>query len=234
MIALIASLFLSSVLVSSAQAETPVTPVINVTVVTTPVTDEASDATEIPTSQYGVSLVIASNCSVKVTAKNLSAVKAGKLVGEVEAAKSQCLTAKAERDEKARRDLASSARSGSENTLIAAGAEAIKNGHSVDYSSKANGDLHFVAGPAAEIGAAYQAYGQIRGVGGIVDSAGYLRTQARIGLAMPQTSLSPVAAPVTRPAASTDTDALGACRTSLKKKGELLEAKDKLLETCGS
>lgn len=223
MIALIASLLLSSVLVPSAHAETQTAPVINVTVVTPAVTDEASDATEIPTSQYGVSLVIGSNCSVKATGKNMSPAKAGRLALEIEEAKAQCMEAKAKRDDKAHSDQMATARSASEDTLISAGAEAIKNGHSVDYSSKANGDLHFVAGPAAEISAAYQSYGQIRGVGGIVDSAGYLRTQARIGLAMPQTSLGPVAAPVTQPVTNTDDTALSVCRKALEKKGKLLE-----------
>lgn len=214
-------LLLSS-FVSMAHAETPTTgttgTVVNVTYVAPVVTDEASDATEIPTSQYGVSLVIGSNCIVKVTGRNLSPVKAGQLAGEIETAKAECLAAKARRDDKARADKVAADRSASENTLIAAGAELVKKGGSVDYAAEADGDVRFVSGPAAETRAAFQAYGQMGVVGGTVDMAAYRRVQARVGLALPQVQTVPPPA-----ASTTDADALGECQQALAKKGKMLE-----------
>lgn len=225
------SLILSS-LISAARAEEPT---INVTVVAPAVTDEAADATEIPTSQYGVSLVIGSNCSVKVTGKNLSAKKAGQLAGEIEAAKGKCMANKARRDDKARADQVATARSKSEDTLISAGADAVKNGGSVDYSSKANGDLHFVAGPAAE----WSAYGTAVSNGnGYVPgmSVGYVDPQMamlyRLGAGQAAFAAHPVVPgavmpmqPAAQPATTTDNSAaLGECQQALKAKGKLLES----------
>lgn len=233
MIALIASYLLASVLVPSAHAETPPAAVVNVTVVAPVVTDEASDATEIPTSQYGVSLVIGSNCTVKVTGKNMSPVKAAAVVSEIESAKALCLAAKAKRDDKARADQVATARSASLDKLIVSAGEAGEKGVDVRVVTP---DTTVEMGDHLD----WQAYGEAVGDNGYVpgmpvgyvspDQAMLYRLNAGMGAhpAVPG-AVMPLQQPVvqtppsTQPVASADTVALGACRTALEKKGKMLE-----------
>lgn len=206
MIALLLSSFL-------AHAETPV---INVTVVAPVATDEADYDVRVPTSQNGVSIVIGSDCKVALTGKNLSAKKVGQLAGEIEAAKSDCLDAKAKRASMAQRDAAAATLTTAQATLVASAAIPVANGGSVSFTAKPDGTMTLDTGPVAETRAAFQAYGQMGVVGGPVDMASYRRVQARIGFAMPQAQTV-----VPSPAASISEEA--ELRRALEAKQALIE-----------
>lgn len=235
MIALIASYLLASVLVPSAHAETPPAAVVNVTVVAPVVTDEASDATEVPTSQYGVSLVIGSNCTVKVTGKNMSPVKAAAVVSEIESAKALCLAAKAKRDDKARADQVATARSASLDKLIVSAGKAGEEGTDVrvvtdDVTVEIGDHLDWQAfGGSAMNGNGYvpgMPVGYVDPSAAAIFRLNYFGSSAHPavpGAVMPLQQPVVQTPPSTQPVASADTVALGACRTALEKKGKMLE-----------
>lgn len=176
-----------------------------------------AEETVIPMPSYGVNVIIGDDCSVKAVG-HVPAAKAGELAEKFGAVESRCLSDKARRDDKARADKKATARSASEDKLLEAGAELVKKGGSIDYSAKADGDIRFVSGPAAETRAAVEAYGQISGVGGMVDMTAFRRVQARVGFALPQAqTISPP------PAASAVSADLDECKEALKAKAELID-----------
>ena len=218
---MIVSLLLSSLFVSAANAETPI---VNVTFVTPAVTDEASDATEIETSQYGVSLVVGSNCSVKVIGRNLSPKKVGALVTEIEAAKGRCLADKARRDDKARADLASSARSVSLDKLIVSAGTAGEKGIDVRVVTD---DTTVEMGDHLD----WQAYGEAVNGNGVVPGMplGYVDPNAAMlyrlnGGMNAHPAIPGVVVPAQQPVA--DNGALTTCQSALRGVSERLA-------TCG-
>lgn len=207
---MIVSLVLSSLFVSSANAE-----------------DEGVD---LPLPFVGANVKTRDRCTMVMAAAPWNTDNAGKLVIDYAEAGSICLDAEGDLEVAKARALAIIARGDAEAALISAAAIPVMNGGSVDYESTAHGTVRLTTGPAAE----WSAYGHAVTAGnGVIGGMpmGYVDPQwamlYRMGYNQNAFGAHPaIPGVVMQPWVAGDSAALSECQSQLAEKTTFLKACD--------